>query len=55
MVNVVNDRTDFSVLKDWMEENKVTGKFVIADEIGLQLFEYLDYGYPCEVKVLLEY
>ncbi len=55
VVNVVNDRTDFSVLKDWMEENKVTGKFVIADEIGLQLFEYLDYGYPCEVKVLLEY
>lgn len=55
VMNVVNDRADFSVLRSWMEENGVTAKFVIADEIGLQLFEYLDCGYPCEVKVLLEY
>lgn len=54
MVKVVQDYADFTVLNQWLSANKVSPQFVIADEAGLQLFEYLEHGYPCEVKVYLE-
>ena len=54
VVNVINDSADFSVLNAWLKERSISPEFIIADEIGLQLFEYLDHGYPCEVKVLLK-
>lgn len=53
MVNVFNDQADFSALNTWLAEQNIIPTFVLADEIGLQLFEYLDHGYLCEVKVLL--
>ncbi len=53
MINVINDRADFTPLLNWLKENDVEPSYVIADEIGLRLFEYLDHGYLCEVKVLL--
>lgn len=52
-LNVMNDRADFSPLLQWLEQHSVRPDYVIADEIGLQLFEYLDHGYLCEVKALL--
>ena len=54
IVDVVNDKADFSTLLHWIKKENVSMDYVIADEIGLQLFEYLDHGYPCEVKVLLK-
>lgn len=54
VVNVVNDRADFSTLLRWLEEHRVTPRYVTADEVGLQLFEYLDHGYLCEIQVLLD-
>ena len=54
IVRVTNNTADFSVLNDWLRRRQVQPRFVAADEIGLQLFEYLDHGYLCEVKVLLE-
>lgn len=54
IVNVKNNMTDFTLLQSWLEQHKYTPSYVIADEIGLQLFEYLEHGYLCEVKVLLK-
>lgn len=53
IVDIKNDTADFSPLLDWLQEHHVTPEYVIADELGLQLFEYLDHGYLCEVKILL--
>lgn len=53
MVKVVNESADFSVLNKWLSKRKVEPSYVIADEACLQLFEYLEHGYLCEVKVLL--
>lgn len=52
-LRVVNDRADFTPLLQWLSERNLRADYIIADEIGLQLFEYLDHGYLCEVKVLL--
>lgn len=54
MVNAIQDQADFTVLNTWLEEHKIYPEFIIADEVGLQLFEYLEHGYPCEVKVFLD-
>lgn len=53
MTHVVQDSADFTVLLQWLQEHKIKPQFVVADEVGLQLFEYLEHGYPCEVKVFL--
>ena len=55
IVEVKNQKADFSELLKWLEERRLFPNYVIADEIGLQLFDYLDAGYLCEVKVLLEH
>ena len=52
-LNVINQRADFSPLLEWLAKQNKEPKYVIADEMGLQLFEYLEHGYLCEVKVLL--
>ncbi len=53
IVNVINDKADFTPLMKWFGQYGVRPSYVVADEIGLQLFEYLDHGYLCEVKALL--
>lgn len=53
MTHVVQDSADFTALLQWLQEHKIKPQFVVADEVGLQLFEYLEHGYPCEVKVFL--
>ena len=53
-VNVHNDEADFTELFQWLKKRNIDPRYVIADELGLQLFEYLDHGYLCEVKVLLK-
>lgn len=54
MVNVLNDYADFTVLNEWLTTHNVIPSFIIADEVGLQLFEYVNQGYFCEVKVYLD-
>lgn len=53
VVNAKNHKADFSVLNRWLEEHQITPEFVVANEVGLQLFEYLDHEHPCEVRVLV--
>ena len=52
--DVVGVSADFTVLRSWMEETGRTGSLLISDEIGLQLFQYMDRGYMCESKLLLD-
>lgn len=54
VVRVVNEEADFGKLIAWMDREKIRPKFVVAEEIGLQLFPYLEHGYLCEVRVLLD-
>lgn len=54
IVRVNNDQADFSELLSWLNGKHISPDYVVADELGLQLFEYLDHGYLCEVKVLLK-
>lgn len=54
IVNVIDQTADFTCLIKWIEKNRYQFEFVTADEIGLQLFEYLDRGYMCEIQVLLK-
>lgn len=51
---VVNDSADFSPILKWLKDNGRTASYIISDEVGLQLFQYLDHGYLCETKVLLD-
>lgn len=53
ITNVCGNSADFSPLIQWLEQNHMTTDFVVADEIGLQLFYYNQYNYPCEIKALL--
>ena len=53
-LNIQNDRADFSPLLTWLRVHQLSSNYIIADELGLQLFEYLDHGYLCEVKALLK-
>lgn len=52
--DVVGISADFSVLRTWMKETGRTGSLMISDEVGLQLFPYMDRGYLCETKLLLD-
>lgn len=52
--DTVGVTADFSVLRNWMEETGRTGSYLISDEIGLQLFQYMDRGSLCESKLLLD-
>lgn len=52
IVRVENEQADFQPLFDWAQENKYIIKEIYADEIGLQLFHYID-AYTCQVKARL--
>lgn len=53
VVNVINDMADFTTLIQWCEQENISSDYVIADEIGLHLFNYMDQNYLCEVRMLL--
>jgi len=53
LTEVTNQSADFSPLLHWLCERDITPEYVTADEIGLQLFDYLGHGYLCEIQVLL--
>lgn len=44
--------SDFTELTEWMSANHRTAKAVYAEEVGLQLFDYID-EYICEIYVLI--
>lgn len=52
-VHIQDEQADFSPLFNWLEANKRTVDLVFADEIGLQLFGYVEYGYDCTIKAHL--
>lgn len=52
MVHIRNEAADFSPLWRFMEENGYTTDAIYADELGLQLFDYLN-DYYCEIKAHL--
>ena len=54
IVQLEKGRADFSLLNEWLKENKIDPEYVIAEEIGLQLFDYLEHKHPCEVRVLVK-
>lgn len=47
-----DEETDFSPLLAWMEANGFTTDFVIAEELGFQLFKYI-HQYYCEIRAHL--
>ena len=51
VMEVVDQQADFSFLLWWLGDHGIKPECVVADEIGLQPFEYLDSGYLCEVRV----
>lgn len=40
-------------LVDWCDKEHITMEYVIADEIGWHLFDYIGKQYICEIKVLI--
>ncbi|MEC0184181.1 MerR family transcriptional regulator [Paenibacillus peoriae] len=52
ITDVSKDTADFSPLVNWINEHDYKADFIIADEIGLQLYAYMQY--PCEIKMLLK-
>lgn len=53
IIHIVNGAADFSPLLGWMEEHNLTTDAVYAEELGLQLFDYID-DYYCEIKAHLK-
>ena len=49
---VRGESSDFTELTGWMSANHRTAKAVYAEEVGLQLFDYID-EYICEIYVLI--
>ncbi len=52
-VHIQEELADFSPLFDWLNEHHRTVDQVFADEIGLQLFGYVEYGYDLTIKAHL--
>lgn len=52
IVHIVKKRADFTPLLEWMEKRGYTTDAVYAEELGLQLFDYID-DYYCEIKAHL--
>ena len=53
ITNVCGRSADFSPLVNWLDKTGETPHFIIADEIGLQLFYYNQQNYPCKIKAYL--
>lgn len=52
-VCIRDEETDFSPLLTWMKENGFTTDFIIAEELGFQLFKYI-HQYYCEIRAHLK-
>lgn len=52
-VCIQDEKTDFSPLLVWMKENGFTTDFVVAEELGFQLFKYI-HQYYCEIRAHLK-
>ena len=52
-LQIKNEEADFSPLLDWIAKHDQRIDAVFAEELGLQLFPYLD-NYYCEVKAHLK-
>ncbi|WP_242849055.1 MerR family transcriptional regulator [Robinsoniella sp. KNHs210] len=52
IVRIIKDTADFQPLIQWMNVNGYTTDEVYAEELGLQLFDYID-DYYCEIKAHL--
>lgn len=51
-VCIRDENADFSPLLDWMREHSLTADFIVAEELGFQLFKYI-HEYYCEVRAHL--
>ena len=51
-VCIRDEETDFSPLLVWLEENGFTADFIVAEELGFQLFKYI-HQYYCEIRAHL--
>lgn len=52
-LHIQNERADFSPLMKWLQEHEETIDMIFAEELGLQLFEYIS-DYYCEIKAHLK-
>lgn len=53
ILHIKNETADFSPLLNWLRENKAEVDIIFAEEVGLQLFDYLP-DYYCEIKAHLK-
>ena len=54
VVWIVKRNVDFSRLNDWLKERGIIPELVLVEEIGFQMYEYFDKGYPCLVRVKID-
>lgn len=47
-----DEEMDFRPLLDWLEQNGFTTDFIVAEELGFQLFKYIHH-YFCEIRAHL--
>lgn len=52
-VHIQDEHADFSSLFNWLKDHHRKVDQVFADEIGLQLFGYVEYGYDVTIKAHL--
>lgn len=52
-LHIQNEEADFTPLVKWLQENNKKTDAIYAEEIGLQLFPYIN-NYYCEIKAHLE-
>ena len=52
-IHIKNEKANFSPLIEWLQEHEKTVDFIFAEEIGLQLFDYIG-DYYCEIKAHLK-
>lgn len=52
-LHISEEKADFGPFRKWLEQNHYTADRIFAEEIGLQLFDYLP-DYYCEVHALLK-
>lgn len=53
ILHIKEENADFQTFFEWLETNERQVDVVFAEEIGLQLFDYIEYGYDCEIKAHL--
>lgn len=53
ILHIQGENANFQPLFHWLDDNRRQADAVFAEEIGLQLFDYVEYGYDCEIKAHL--